>query len=59
MVMATLALQGSGKPCNSTRPEVVRLPEADISDTEYFIEQVRLMLPVLATSLVLKQRLLR
>ena len=32
---------------NSTNPDIVRLPEADESDMEYFIEQIRLILPVL------------
>ncbi len=32
---------------NSTNPEAVRLPEADVSDMEYFIDQIRLVLPVL------------
>jgi hypothetical protein len=32
---------------NGTAPPLVALPEADASDMEYFIEQLRLMLPVL------------
>jgi hypothetical protein len=32
---------------NSTNPDAVRLPEADVSDMEYFIDQIRLVLPVL------------
>ena len=32
---------------NSTNPETVRLPEADVSDMEYFVDQIRLILPVL------------
>ena len=32
---------------NETRPDVVGLPEADIADMEYFIDQVRLVLPAL------------
>lgn len=32
---------------NGTNPDYALLPEADISDMEYFIEQVRVMLPVL------------
>lgn len=32
---------------NGTNPDYARLPEADIADMEYFIEQVRVVLPVL------------
>ena len=32
---------------NSTNPSTVRLPEADVSDMEYFVDQIRLILPVL------------
>ena len=32
---------------NSTNPDTVRLPEADVSDMEYFVDQIRLILPVL------------
>jgi len=31
---------------NSTQPELSLLPEADISDMEYFLEQIKLILPV-------------
>ncbi len=35
---------------NATAPEWIRLPEADTSDMEYFINQIRLILPVLGLS---------
>ncbi len=38
---------GSAKLFNSTAPKNENLPEADIADMEYFIAQVRLILPVL------------
>lgn len=36
---------------NGTAPEVQRLPEADVSDMEYFIEQAKIILPVLGVNL--------
>jgi Domain of unknown function (DUF4357) len=36
---------------NSTAPEPVVLPEADVSDMEYFIEQARIVLPVLGVNI--------
>lgn len=38
---------GTAKLFNSTAPKNENLPEADIADMEYFIAQVRLVLPVL------------
>lgn len=38
---------GSAKLFNGTAPKNENLPEADIADMEYFIAQVRLILPVL------------
>lgn len=38
---------GIASVVNGTAPPLVALPEADASDTEYFIEQLRLILPVL------------
>jgi hypothetical protein len=35
------------KVINGTNPEVVSLPETDIADTEYFLEQIQMILPVL------------
>lgn len=37
---------------NSTVPPPVSLPEADLSDMEYFIEQIRLVLPVLGLEIL-------
>ena len=37
---------------NSTSPDTVRLPEADVSDMEYFIDQIRLVLPVLGMDIL-------
>lgn len=36
---------------NSTAPEPIALPEADVSDMEYFIEQARIVLPVLGINI--------
>ena len=38
---------GRAKLINGTAPDFVLLPEADIADMEFFIEQVRIVLPVL------------
>ncbi|WP_417790249.1 GIY-YIG nuclease family protein [Terasakiella pusilla] len=38
---------GRSNLMNGTEPEVSPLPEADVSDMEYFIEQLRIVLPVL------------
>lgn len=45
-----IALLKSAKKCvirNKTEPEFDRLPEADISDMENFIEEIQLLLPVI------------
>ena len=39
------------KLTNSTAPEPIVLPEADVSDMEYFIEQARIVLPVLGVNI--------
>ena len=36
---------------NSTAPPPIVLPEADVSDMEYFIEQARIVLPVLGVNI--------
>lgn len=36
---------------NSTNPPVINLPEADVSDMEYFISQVKIVLPVLGVNI--------
>jgi len=38
---------GRAKLVNGTAPDVPMLPEADLSDMEFFIEQLRVVLPVL------------
>lgn len=38
------------KIVNATAPDVPRLPEPDIADMEYFLEQVQMLLPVLGLS---------
>lgn len=43
---------------NATAPETCRLPEADISDMEYFIQQIKTILPVLSLD-VLRDPLLQ
>ncbi|MDE1153452.1 MAG: GIY-YIG nuclease family protein [Micavibrio sp.] len=37
---------------NSTSPTIDRLPESDISDMEYFIQQIRLVFPVLGLDIL-------
>jgi Domain of unknown function (DUF4357) len=39
------------KLTNSTAPDPITLPEADVSDMEYFIEQARIVLPVLGLNI--------
>ena len=39
------------KLTNATAPEPIVLPEADVSDMEYFIEQARIVLPVLGVNI--------
>jgi len=38
---------GRGMLVNSTQPDYAQLPEADTADMEFFIEQIRVVLPVL------------
>ena len=48
----TLALQTNrAKLLNSTNPSAVVLPEADTSDMEYFIDQAKIVLPVLSVNI--------
>ncbi len=43
---------GRAKLVNGTSPDPVALPEADVSDMEYYIEQARIVLPVLGINLL-------
>lgn len=48
----TLALQANrARLVNGTAPSPIVLPEADVSDMEYFIEQAKIVLPVLGVNL--------
>lgn len=48
----TLALQATrARLTNGTTPPPIVLPEADVSDMEYFIEQAKIVLPVLGVNL--------
>ncbi|KHJ74245.1 GIY-YIG nuclease family protein [Rhodococcus sp. Chr-9] len=50
--LITLALQASrARLTNGTTPPPIVLPEADVSDMEYFIEQAKIVLPVLGVNL--------
>jgi len=50
--LITLASQASrAKLTNSTAPPPIVLPEADVSDMEYFIEQALIVLPVLGINI--------
>ncbi|MDX2241120.1 MAG: GIY-YIG nuclease family protein [Leptolyngbyaceae cyanobacterium bins.302] len=46
--LISLGIQAQrAKITNGTNPDVPRLPEPDIADMEYFLEQVQMLLPVL------------
>ncbi|MFI6573596.1 GIY-YIG nuclease family protein [Nocardia fluminea] len=48
----TLAVQANrARLTNGTAPPPIVLPEADVSDMEYFIEQAKIVLPVLGVNL--------
>lgn len=48
----TLALQANrARLVNGTSPPPITLPEADVSDMEYFIDQAKIVLPVLGVNL--------
>lgn len=48
----TLGLQANrARLTNSTSPTPIVLPEADVSDMEYFIEQAKIVLPVLGINI--------
>jgi hypothetical protein len=42
---------------NGTNPPLIQLPEADVSDMEYFTEQIKLVLPVLGENLFRSSRI--
>lgn len=46
-MIALVASAGRVALNNATQPDPIRLPEADVSDMEFFIDQVRLILPAL------------
>lgn len=43
---------GRAKLVNGTSPDPIALPEADVSDMEYYIDQARIVLPVLGINLL-------
>ena len=50
--LITLGLQASrARLLNATNPAPITLPEADVSDMEYFIDQAKIVLPVLGISI--------
>lgn len=50
--LITLALQADrARLINGTTPPPIVLPEADVSDMEYFIEQTKIVLPVLGVNI--------
>jgi hypothetical protein len=52
-----LALQaGRARLINGTTPSPITLPEADVSDMEYFIEQAKIVLPVLGVNILRSPR---
>jgi hypothetical protein len=51
--LITIAMQANrAKLANSTAPPPIVLPEADVSDMEYFITQAKIVLPVLGVNLL-------
>lgn len=55
--LITLALQaGRVRLINGTTPPPIVLPEADVSDMEYFIEQAKIVLPVLGVNVLRSTR---
>ena len=49
--LISLAVQAQrSKIINGTNPDIPRLPEPDVADMEYFLEQVQMLLPVLGLS---------
>lgn len=46
-LIAVTNIVGRGLLVNSTQPDYAQLPEADTADMEFFIEQIRVVLPVL------------
>ncbi|WP_247603886.1 GIY-YIG nuclease family protein [Gordonia paraffinivorans] len=44
-------MAGRARLDNSTAPPLPKLPEADVSDMEYFIEQARIVMPVLGVNI--------
>lgn len=54
----TLALKaGRSRLTNGTMPPPIVLPEADVSDMEYFIEQAKIVLPVLGVNIFRSQEM--
>ena len=50
-----IAIAGQARRCtldNGTAPGLPPLPEADVSDMEYFIEQLQIALPVLGVNVL-------
>jgi len=52
-IIELVALARRAKLLNGTAPETPQLPEPDIADMEYFLEQVEMLLPVLGFSFAL------
>jgi hypothetical protein len=51
--LITIAKQVGRMPLtNATNPDPISLPEADVSDMEYFISQAQILLPVLGVNLL-------
>lgn len=50
IALATRA--GRARLLNGAAPSIIGLPKADVSDMEYFIEQARIVLPVLGVNLL-------
>jgi hypothetical protein len=46
-LISVIASSGRADLSNGTQPPTPSLPEADISDMEYFLEQIKIILPVL------------
>jgi hypothetical protein len=51
-LIAVAARAGRAKIVNGTYPDPIRLPEADISDMEFFVSQAEIILPLLGVNIL-------
>lgn len=51
-LIALASVAGRSKLENGTNPPIPQLPEADVSDMDYFVEQLKIVLPVLGVNIL-------